>query len=218
MNVVNATGRTILSLFDATGIWSQPYADAGANVVMVDLVHGMNVMDITATWLTEEVFPMTGTVDGILAAPPCTDFARSGAQYWPAKDADGRTAHSLELVRQVLRCVEFCKPTFWAIENPVGRLNRLMPELSRFGPWYFQPCDYGDPYNKRTGLWGCFIRPMPLWTGRDLSVAPVRSCNQGSWLMRLPGRGKHTQRLRSATPPGFAAAFAAANCWPHPSP
>lgn len=29
-------------------------------------------------------------VYGILAAPPCTDFAGSGAQYWPKKDIDGR--------------------------------------------------------------------------------------------------------------------------------
>jgi len=40
-----------------------------------------------------------GTIDAILAAPPCTDFASSGAQYWPEKDRDGRTAYSLELVR-----------------------------------------------------------------------------------------------------------------------
>ena len=31
------------------------------------------------------------TVYGILAAPPCTDFAGSGAQYWKTKDEDGRT-------------------------------------------------------------------------------------------------------------------------------
>ena len=208
-----ASGRTILSLFDYSGNWSRPYAEAGANVVQVDLKLGVDVMELSATWLMENVMDSYGTVDGILAAPPCTDFAVSGAQYWPAKDKDGRTAKSLELVRQVLRCVEFCKPDWWAMENPVGRLNTLLPELAEYGPWYFQPCDYGDPYTKKTGLWGRFVPPLPLWSG-DNSVKPQRVCSQGSWVQKLGGKSERTKELRSMTPQGFAYAFAAANCWP----
>lgn len=35
--------RTILSLCDYTGAWSQPYADAGYNVVRVDIKYGDDV-------------------------------------------------------------------------------------------------------------------------------------------------------------------------------
>lgn len=201
-------GKTILSLFDFSGNWSRPYFEAGANVIQVDIKLGMDVMKIDSAWLND-----LGVVDGILAAPPCTDFAVSGAQYWRLKDLDGRTGKSLELVRQVLRCVEFCKPDWWAMENPVGRLNVLIPELAKWGPWYFNPCDYGDPYTKRTGLWGNFVPPLPLFIGGDQSVKPVRVCSQGSWVQRLGGKSEKTKRLRSDTPMGFARAFFVANSW-----
>ncbi len=206
-------GKTVLSLFDYSGNWSRPYAEAGANVVQIDLKLGVDVMDINATWLMENVMDAYGTVDAILAAPPCTDFAVSGAQYWATKDKSGQTTKSLELVRQVLRCVEYLQPDWWAMENPVGRLNTLMPELSKLGPWYFDPCDFGDPYTKRTGLWGNYVPPLPLFVGADHSCKPVRSCSQGSWLQKLGGKSEKTKTLRSATPMGFARAFFAANCW-----
>lgn len=202
--------KTILSLFDFSGNWSRPYAEAGHNVVQIDSKLGTDVMDINAEWLMEKVMDSYGTVDGILAAPPCTDFSVSGAQYWPAKDKDGRTAKSVELVRQVLRCVEFCKPDWWALENPVGRIDKLVPELGR--PWFFDPCDFGDAYTKRTGLWGKFLPPLPLFAG-DHSVVPVRACSQGSWLQTLGGKSERTKTLRSATPLGFAYAFYLANHW-----
>jgi len=206
-------GKTVLSLFDFSGNWSLPYVEAGANVIQVDLKHGIDVMEIDCAWLMENVLEDFGTVDGILAAPPCTDFSVSGAQYWPAKDADGRTEKSLEMVRQVLRCVEFLQPDWWAMENPVGRLNTLMPELKEYGPWWFQPCDYGDAYTKKTGLWGRFTPPLPLFIGGDNSVDPVRACSQGSWLQKLGGKSERTKELRSVTPMGFARAFFAANSW-----
>lgn len=209
---VYAYGRTILSLFDYSGNWSRPYAEAGANVLQIDIKLGMDVME-----LTESVLDAYGPVGGILAAPPCTDFAVSGAQYWPAKDKSGQTRKSLELVKQVLHLVEYLRPNWWAIENPVGRLNSLLPELKQYGPWYFNPCDFGDPYTKRTGLWGNYVPPLPLFIGSDRSVTPVRVCSQGSWLQKLGGNSERTKALRSMTPMGFAYAFAAANCWPETS-
>lgn len=211
---VYAYGRTILSLFDYSGAWSLPYAEAGANVVKIDIKLGMDVMNLSETWLAENVLDVYGPVGGILAAPPCTDFAVSGAQYWPAKDKSGQTRKSLELVRQVLRLVEYLRPDWWAMENPVGRLNTLLPDLKQYGPWYFNPCDFGDPYTKRTGLWGNYVPPLPLFIGCDRSVTPIRVCSQGSWLQKLGGKSERTKELRSMTPMGFAYAFAAANCWP----
>lgn len=201
-------GKTVLSLFDYSGNWSRPYREAGANVVQLDLKLGVDIMDLDCTWLAENVLEDYGTVDGILAAPPCTDFAVSGAQYWPAKDKSGQTAKSLALVRQVLRCVEYLRPDWWAMENPVGRLNKLMPELSKYGPWYFEPWWFGDPYTKKTGLWGKFNRELP----RN-KMTPIRACSQGSWIQKLGGKSERTKTLRSATPMGFAYAFFKANSW-----
>lgn len=64
----------------------------------------------------------------------------------------------------------------------------------------FDPCDYGDPYTKKTLLWGNFNRP---------AKQPVEP-TMGSLIIKLspsPDRA----RMRSATPPGFARAFFEAN-------
>lgn len=183
---------TVLSLCDFSGAWSEPYREAGYDVVRVDLKHGDDVR------LLEH---LGHPVHGILAAPPCTAFAGSGAQYWPAKDESGETLAGLALVDACLRAVALYRPTWWALENPVGRLRRWLgpPRLM------FDPCDYGDPYTKKTLLWGEFTEPL------QQRVDPERVCSQGSWLMQLGGKSERTKELRSQTPAGFARAFFEAN-------
>ena len=87
--------KTILSLFDHTGSWSLPYKKAGYNVITVDIKDGIDVL----TW-DYKAIPKDEVI-GILLAPPCTDFTVSGAQYWPAKDADGTTDYSISLVKKL---------------------------------------------------------------------------------------------------------------------
>ena len=66
--------KTLLSLFDYSGTWSKPYYYAGWNVhtwdIKLDELLNINSIDLaeTALYLFEDV-------DGILAAPPCTDFS-----------------------------------------------------------------------------------------------------------------------------------------------
>jgi len=193
--------KTILSLFDFSGTWAAPYVEAGYNVIHIDIKHGLDINEINIDFLLDNDI---ADLYGVLAAPPCTDFSSSGAQYWPAKDEDGRTAASLELVYQVLRIVDFCRPRFWALENPIGRLPRLIPEIEK--PWYFQPHFFGDAYTKKSGLWGHFNKDL-----ERNDVEPIRSCKAGSWLMKLGGKSEKTKELRSMTPPGFARAFFNAN-------
>jgi hypothetical protein len=190
----------IISLFDYSGIWSKPYRQAGCRVLQVESKLGFDLFK----WNYKAIKP--SLVLGILAAPPCTDFAGSGAQYWTAKDRDGRTRLSVKLIRKTLEIIGYFNPRFWAMENPVGRLNTLVPELAPYGPWYFQPCWFGDPWTKKTGLWGKFNKPRIV-----NSVAPARFTGQGSWTQRLGGKTERTKELRSLTPPGFAGAFYKAN-------
>jgi len=195
---------TVLSMFDYTGNWPRPYEEAGYNVIQLDRKLEVDINDLNYEWLIENVFEGFETIDIIMAAPDCTHFASSGAQYWKEKDVDGRTEEAVELVYQVLRTVDACMPDIWALENPVGRLPQLVPQLGK--PWYFQPWWYGDPYTKKTGLWGNFNKDLP----RN-EVKPIRSCSQGSWLMKLGGKSEKTKELRSETPVGFARSFFMAN-------
>tara|TARA_Y100001963_G_scaffold159841_1_gene265611 strand:+ start:284 stop:1105 length:822 start_codon:yes stop_codon:yes gene_type:complete len=217
----NTRTLNVLSLFDATGEWVRPYYEAGHNCMAIDIQSSgeyseyrvgqddsIDVSDINIEWFFDqpEMSEYYSRIDVLLAAPMCTHFCSSGAQYWPQKDSDGRTEEHLELVYQTLRTVEFLKPSVWCIENPVGRLNKLIPELADVGPWYIQPHHYGDPYTKKTGLWGRFSRDLP----RN-DVEPIRACDAGSWLMQLGGSSDKTKKLRSTTPQGFARAFFEAN-------
>jgi hypothetical protein len=70
----------ILSLCDYSGVWSQPYVDDAYDVVRVDLKHGQ---DVRLLELPDR------PVHGILAAPPCTVFANSGAR-WERTDDEMR--------------------------------------------------------------------------------------------------------------------------------
>jgi len=184
---------TILSLCDFTGNWARPYIEAGYDVKLYDLKTGHDV----------RLLEHPGRVHGILAAPPCTVFANSGAR-WPRSEADMR--EGLSIVDACLRLVTVCRPTWWALENPVGKLSRYL------GPpvFKFNPCDYGDPYTKRTCLWGSFVPPVGMLTTKR-PVEPVRVNSQGSWIQSLGGKSERTKELRSATPAGFAEAFFEAN-------
>jgi len=184
--------KTILSLFDYTGNWSDPYHQAGYNVIQVDIKLGDDIL----TW----DYLGIKSVHGILAAPPCTDLSSSGARWWKSKDKDGSTERSLQLVDKTIEIIKHFQPQWWAIENPVGRLPKLRPELGR--PFWFQPCDYGDPYTKRTGLFGKFTPPLPVFMGADWSVEPT----EGSKMWLLPPTPDRNEK-RSATPKGFARAF-----------
>jgi hypothetical protein len=198
--------KTILSLFDYSGNWSRPYKEAGYNVYRVDVKHDIDILSLD---IDRDIKPL-GKIYGILAAPPCTDFAGSGAQYWKAKDADGRTARSLALIHKSLEIIDKTNPVFWALENPVGRLPTLVPKLGK--PWYFNPHEFAgwlhgedaerERYTKRTGIWGVFNRPEKT----PLSVVP--GCNP---IMSLGGKSERTKELRSMTPMGFAYAFYEAN-------
>lgn len=214
--------RLVVSIGDYSGAWSAPWRAAGYVTLRVDpkLTNGDQLEELDAPiGCTAQEFVCQGArllrrgdrVDGILMAPPCTDFSVSGAQYWPAKDADGRTEAALDIVDACLGLVDTLRPRWWMLENPVGRLPRLRPGLGK-PRCYVQPHEFAhlsdDPeaerYTKRTGLWGSFNVEALLAQRGELT--PIRVCKQGSWLQRLGGKSERTKTLRSMTPSGLARA------------
>lgn len=177
---------TVLSLCDFTGNWSRPYREAGYDVRQVDLQHGEDVRRFEAL-----PYPLRG----VLAAPPCTHFASSGARWWEGK-GERALLDGLTLVDACCRIILVHRPLWWVIENPVGRLNRWLGEPVML----FDPADYGDAYSKRTCLWGRFNAPFKT---------PVPAI-EGSRMHLLPPSADRTAK-RSETPMGFANAFFAAN-------
>ena len=177
--------RIILDLCGGTGAWSKPYKDAG-----------YDVRNITLPKQDVRLFQYPGEqIHGVLCAPPCTHFSRSGARWWKQK-GEGALIEALTVVDACLRIVTVTEPEWWCLENPIGRLIHFL------GPWAmtFNPCDYGDPYTKRTCLWGKFNHPVKR---------PVFPLLGGA--MHILPPSKDRAMLRSVTPSGFARAFFEAN-------
>ena len=178
--------KVILDLCGGTGSWSKRYRETGYDVRNITLPD----YDVRTYFTTEDVY-------GILAAPPCTHLAGSGACWWKKK-GENALLEALSVVDACLRIVIVTNPVFWCLENPVGRLVHYLGKPKM----YFHPCDYGDPYTKKTALWGNFNIP-----GKNY-VYP----SEGMKLHRMyGGKSERTKRLRSITPSGFAQAFFEAN-------
>lgn len=190
--------KVILSLCDYTGVWSQPYQDRPEEyeVIRVDKANPT----FFRPRIDVRLFPFPGKVHGILAAPPCTHFARSGSRWWEQK-GEAALLEGLALVDACLGTVAMCSPEWWVLENPVGRLKRWI------GPhcYSFNPCEFAgwadhperEAYTKRTCLWGLFTEPVKR------GVEPILGTIVTTKLSGM--------RSRSTTPQGFARAFFDAN-------
>lgn len=196
---VRNSDKTILSLFDLTGDWARPWAEAGYNVILFDIQNGQDVMDFSTEYFADNYD--FGEVYGILAACPCTDFANSGNRHKRQKHIDGRTEASKQLVFQTLRTIEYFRPKFWVLENPVGQIEELtgLPRARMS----FDPNHFGDPYTKKTMLWGKFNTDLPL--------APVEPTEGSKMHKKYGGSSQKTKNARSQTPLGFSYAFFMAN-------
>ena len=182
-------GRVILDLCGGSGAWSEPYRLNGYDVRIIDWPNDVRLLHLPN-------YP----IYGILAAPPCTHLAGSGARWWDTK-GEGCLLDALSIVDACLRIVLIKDPIFWALENPVGRLSKFLGKPKM----YFNPCDYGDGYTKKTALWGKFNKPESIYkpTFGDLSWKISK--------IHLMPPSEDRPALRSVTPQGFAWAFYEAN-------
>lgn len=131
-----------------------------------------------------------GEWDLIIAHPPCTDLAVSGARWFPEKQKD---------FRQQKACVFFmyfalahCKKI--AVENPVG----IMSSIYRKPDQIIQPWQFGHGETKATCLWLKGLQPL-----EPTNVVDGRE--QRVWRM---APGPERAKLRSRTFSGIAKAMA----------
>lgn len=91
--------------------------------------------------------------DMVLAFPPCTHLAVSGAAWFPEKQRDGRQQSAIGFFLAFTALDHVPKV---AVENPVGIMSRLYRKPDQIiNPWQF-----GDPYEKRTCLWLKGLPPL----------------------------------------------------------
>lgn len=128
--------------------------------------------------------------DMIIAFPPCTHLAISGARYFEQKRADGRQQSAIDFF---MRFVYSSCPRI-AIENPVG----VMSSYYRKPDQIIHPWQFGHGETKKTCLW---LKGLPLLIPTNI----VDGRNPRIWKMP-PSQNRSF--LRSKTYPGIASAMA----------
>ena len=200
--------KIILDLCGGTGSWSRPYKEAGYDVRIITLPE----YDVRTYIPPDNVY-------GVLAAPPCTEFSILNCKA-EARQRDEKSG--MEIVEACLAIIDKCSPQFWALENPVGHLRDHLglPKMT------FQPWQYGDPWTKRTDIWGSFVVPqaifrnwedvpkIPLYTRPNRNKPNFAYLHKSEWV-KIPQLSFHKPitdaEFRAMTPPGFAQAFYEAN-------
>ncbi len=128
--------------------------------------------------------------DMILAFPPCTHLAVSGARYFEQKRKDGRQQAAIDFF---MRFANSDCPRI-AIENPVGIMSTVWKKPDQI----IQPWQFGHGETKKTCLWLKGLPPL-------ISTEIVEGREQRIWKMP-PSEDRAKNRAK--TFPGIARAMA----------
>lgn len=158
------------------------------------------------------------TWDLMIAFPPCTHLAVSGARHFPEKIKDGRQQEAIDFFIKLWTVDEWADIKHVCIENPVGIMStQLKPPTQYVHPYYF-----GDPYSKKTGLWLKGLEPLKHFkVGDQLSISDsdskITHADKGEFIVFSSGKKMakwyheakdKTGHKRSKTFPGIAKAMA----------
>jgi len=190
----------VISCFDRSTNFVKPWAESGYLCYCVDLQHPRgetregNIIRVGANLL--DWLPPKGEIAFAAFFPPCTDVAVSGARWFRDKGL-GSLIRALELFKRSVDLAELLEAPY-IIENPVSTVSKYWREPD----YYFDPCDYGDPYTKKTCIWAGNGFVMPPKS----RVEPT----EGSRIHLMAPSPDRADR-RSETPMGFSRAVFEAN-------
>ena len=157
-----------------------------------------------------QVHSVSGHWDMIIAFPPCTHLAVSGARHFEQKRKDGRQQQGIDFF---MKFVNADCPRI-AIENPIG----IMSSIYRKPDQIIQPWMFGDKFTKSTCLW---LKGLPKleptnivekgefieWTCKKTG----KKKRQAKWFFEALKNAKSSEErsiIRSKTFPGIASAMA----------
>ena len=170
-----------------------------------------------------QLHQIVGKWNMLIAFPPCTHLAVSGAAHFAKKRADGRQKEAIEFFMQFINA----NCDHIAIENPVGIISGKY-----IGKWFsdlqekykfpikptqiIQPFQFGSHARKTTCLW---LKNLPNLTPTDIvDIGEIDSTGQSvgaALAYAVDENGKilawndpRTAKIRSKTFPGIAKAMA----------
>jgi hypothetical protein len=140
--------------------------------------------------------------DMMIAFPPCTHLAVSGARWFKEKQADGRQQAAINFFMALINA----PIPHIAVENPVS----IMSTTYRKPDQIIQPWQFGDSYQKTTCLW---LKNLP-------PLLPTNIVDKGEFVThggkRFPKWYSNRTRARCKSFPGIAKAMASQ--WDSPLP
>ena len=128
--------------------------------------------------------------DLMIAHPPCTHLAVSGARHFAAKIADGRQQEGIDFFMQMVNA----PIDRIAVENPIS----IMSTKYRKPDQIIQPWQFGHGETKATCLW---LKNLPL-------LVPTNIVDGREQRIHKMPPSKDRWKLRSATFKGIAEAMA----------
>ena len=178
----------VLVACEYSGIVRQAFRDLGHDAWSCDLLESEDNSDHHYQC---DVFDVINEGwDLMIAHPPCTDLAVSGARHFAEKIADGRQQRALDFVQALMDApIEKI-----AIENPISVISSKIRKPDQI----IQPWQFGHGETKATCLW---LKNLPLLKPTDIvdgREARVHKMSPG------PNRWKE----RSRTYEGIAKAMA----------
>lgn len=175
----------ILIACEFSGIVRDAFIAAGHDAVSCDLLPS----ETPGRHLQQNVLELLHVGwNMMLAFPPCTHLAVSGARWWKGKQAEQQAA--IEFVRKLL---EAPIPQV-AIENPIGKLSSAIRRPDQI----IQPWQFGHPETKATCLW---LKGLPL-------LQPTRVVEGRHARVHQEPPGPDRWKRRSRTYTGIAEAMA----------
>ena len=188
----------VLIACEFSGVVREAFRKRGHDAWSCDLLPAEDGSKFHFQRFIEDILAQSFCWDLMIAHPPCTDIAVSGAAWFKEKIADGRQERALDFVRFLMNSPieKIC------IENPISVISSKIRKPDQIvHPWMF-----GHMEQKATCLW---LKGLPKLTATNnvkeqMMLLPK---NVRERLHYLPP-GKDRWKLRSKTFHGIAEAMA----------
>tara|TARA_R100000963_G_scaffold24201_1_gene16641 strand:- start:517 stop:1122 length:606 start_codon:yes stop_codon:yes gene_type:complete len=186
----------ILIACEYSGTVRDAFRRRGHNAVSCDLLPS----DSDGPHITGDVFDLLldRKWDMMIAFPPCTHLAVSGARWFPEKRADGRQQEGIDFFMAMMNA----PIDRIAVENPIG----IMSTQYRRPDQIVQPWMFGHEEQKSTCLW---LKNLPILDATDNVHEDMMALpkNKRERLHYLPP-SEDRWKMRSKTFQGIAEAMA----------
>lgn len=174
----------VLVACEFSGIVRDAFLARGHDAVSCDII----ATEVPGPHIMDDVFWHLEGWDLIIAHPPCTYLAASGARWW--KDRVEEQGQALDFVRMLLAAP--CDRI--AVENPISKISTAIRKPDQIiHPWQF-----GHYESKATCLW---LKGLPDLAATNIVYPANETCHRMS-------PGSERQKNRSRTFPGIAQAMA----------